>query len=331
MGIDAGRPLAVFAPNAPAGQAYRDLAAVLVGDADPVPELELGAGEGQDDEAGDERVTPESLTEGIDDGEEPIAGAEVAASVRDAVDAEDGAPEGLLGGELAKAADEIRQEAAGQENESEPRSVDDLLQEHISDDRLGGESDPFDAQVDGDGADDAETDGEPAAETEVETDPFGDTSDDPFDDASDDAQVDGDSDDADPFDDAGDPAADANDPLAADDADDGPAASEDDPLAEAARATDDEVDDPLSGDADADGEADAAGDSTDLEDASGESAIPFERNRPEPSDRQTPAPEPEPEPEPTLDDLEEDGGPGKEENGEGESDGVLGRLGSLFR
>ncbi|WP_135824941.1 cell division ATPase MinD [Halorussus ruber] len=51
MGIDAGRPLASFAPNAPAGQAYRDLAAVLTGEADPDPALDSVAESGDESAA----------------------------------------------------------------------------------------------------------------------------------------------------------------------------------------------------------------------------------------------------------------------------------------
>ncbi|WP_168216154.1 cell division ATPase MinD [Halorussus halobius] len=102
MGIDAGRPLAAFAPNAPAGQAYRDLAGVLTGDTDPDPELELD--EGDVDVEFD--ATPPEPTDGTETG--VPADEEMAESVRSAVAGDDG---GLLGGELASVADEIRGEA----------------------------------------------------------------------------------------------------------------------------------------------------------------------------------------------------------------------------
>jgi len=365
MGVDAGRPLASFAPNAPAGQAYRELAAVLTGDAEPDPELELD-GEGGDDgeNADDERITPETLTEGVDRGPEtPLAGAEVAENVREAVDADD-EPRGLLGGELAKAADEIRREAAGDaasgpdradgsasdaaepesgvddstfemnerdadesgtdtddgsgavddggsdaeltgDGEDEARSVDDLLERHLDEDRLGDESAATPQP-----ADDASSD-ESAA---VETDPFG---------GADDA------DEADPL--VGDA-----DPLT-----ESPGASEPDPASDEV-----DVDEPSSDDPDAGGsisdDPDAGGPISDASrpdepvpdavDAESD-AVPFKRDRPE---TEPPADGPggaesggrdEP-----SDGEERDSERRDSEDGDsGESDGVLGRLGSLFR
>ncbi|WP_132058216.1 cell division ATPase MinD [Halorussus amylolyticus] len=235
MGIDAGRPLAAFAPNAPAGQAYRELAAVVTGDADPDPEL--GLGDEESDETPDEdaeRVTPESLTESVESDfipesesesdsipADPLAGAEVAENVRDAVKSGDDS-EGLLGGELAKAADEIRREASATDSADEtpeassaspdesggatdgldddtgvesapnpvesetdepetdesgtdePRSVDDLIEEHISDERLGSGPDSLDEEESDDPL--AESGNDPLAGPE--SDPLAGTDDD---------------------------------------------------------------------------------------------------------------------------------------------------------
>ena len=203
MGIDAGRPLAAFAPNAPAGQAYRDLAAVVTGDADPDPELDLG---------GDADVALDA------EGENALADEELAENVRDAIGSDESG--GLLGGQLATAAEEIRDQTAdraaadagggspnpadgrtadetdeidaadatnpadagagnpdpadagagdpdpaGETDEGEARSVDDLIEEHMGDDRLG--DDPFGDDPSGDDLfrDDDSPDDEDAAPT----------------------------------------------------------------------------------------------------------------------------------------------------------------------
>jgi septum site-determining protein MinD len=182
MGIDAGRPLAAFAPNAPAGQAYRDLAAVLTGDADPDPELDLG-GEAASDAGEVAETTDTEAAEATEDPEEVVAelgenrpsGEEIAENVQEAIESGDDS-KGLLGGELASAAEEIQGQTAvratddstettadspagesepsgsrtdtqgtetdeTEESADEARSVDDLINEHISDDRLGGDTD----------------------------------------------------------------------------------------------------------------------------------------------------------------------------------------------
>ncbi|WP_135805995.1 cell division ATPase MinD [Halorussus marinus] len=359
MGIDAGRPLASFAPNAPAGQAYRELAAVLIGDAEPDPELEL-----DEQEPDDDRVTPETLTEGVDrEVETPLAGAEVAENVREAVDGDED-PQGLLGGELAKAADEIRREAAGDDaaepvpdpdesrsaaDESSPdvdeslfdvddrrpdeagasedgapdsasaggsdvapaddvdddaRSVDDLLEQHLDEDRLG------DDEPTSEGASASESGAGGFEEgSAIETDPF------------EDAEEGGD-----PLaeDDADGPLVEneGGDPLAEDDADDPLAdAEESDPLSEAREEAglDSEADgtDPAP-DADASGPDDSTPDALDAE----SEAVPFTRDRPDAG----PSTDDESDSDATTDAEESD----SDDDAEA-SDGVLGRLGSLFR
>ncbi|WP_198662102.1 cell division ATPase MinD [Halorussus litoreus] len=222
MGIDAGRPLAAFAPNAPAGQAYRDLAGVLTGEADPDLELDLG---GANVDAAFDADPPQNASDSGSAGDRPTG--EAAAGSTDAIGSDS---DGLLGGELAKAAEEIRKQAerpagdplssgataesreeaesaavdspadasvdpsedggvdsteetagvpsegtvadsdeedsTGADEDGEARSVDDLIDEHLSDERLGGddesaherdagdddrrggESDPFDDDSD---------------------------------------------------------------------------------------------------------------------------------------------------------------------------------------
>lgn len=208
MGIDAGRPLAAFAPSAPAGQAYEDLAAVVAGEAEPDPELDFDDGSADvsfdaDPPAGGDRSDAPADRPGEDAGEpgerDPLAGDDAG---------------GLLGGELAKAAEEIREQAEQADGESgsgtseepaggpndgpvdgpndepaggtgdesargptsdraadpsegqpegdedgEARSVDDLLDEHLSDDRrdddegadsLAGDDDGIDPLAGGD-------------------------------------------------------------------------------------------------------------------------------------------------------------------------------------
>jgi len=353
MGVDAGRPLASFAPNAAAGQAYRELAAVLTGDAEPDPELELdGDGEGADDE----RITPETLTEGVDRGAEtPLAGAEVAENVRETVDA-DAEPRGLLGGELAKAADEIRREAAGDPagggdaGESGPDGVDgsapDAAEPAPGVDESTFEMDERDADEgepdtdDGPGAADAGgrpdaadaddgpdagriDDGEDEArsvddllEQHLDEERLGDES------AADDDSSDGSAAvETDPFGGADD----ADDPLAgADDVDpliESPAASEPD-----SASNEIDADEPSSDEADA-GESipganrpdEPVPDAVDAE----SDAVPFKRDRPE---AEPPADEPGGAESGDRDEPSD----GAESDSE-DSDGVLGRLGSLFR
>jgi len=186
MGIDAGRPLAAFAPNAPAGQAYRELAAVVTGDTDPDPELDLGGDADVEFDA-----EPPTREKGSGEREDAPPGEGLPESVQNAIES-GGESGGLLGGELASAAEEIRAQTADQTaeratdaptegsdssdsleakandsdpldteandsdsldteaNESEPaesdvideeaRSVDDLIDEHMDDDRLGKDS-----------------------------------------------------------------------------------------------------------------------------------------------------------------------------------------------
>ncbi|WP_435180671.1 cell division ATPase MinD [Halorussus sp. AFM4] len=394
MGIDAGRPLAAFAPNAPAGRAYRDLAAVLTGAADPDPELDFDGAAGDDAEETD------------DLGADALSGSEMAANVRDAIDGGD-ANEGLLGGELANAADEIRAQAsanaassadagtdgedgtapadrdegqsaaadrsegrataadpsedgaaaagrdedtadadasadsadveesagssdAGASGASEARSVDDLLDEHISDERLAGS------------AGSAE-DGDPLARLGEELSGDESTADAPAADESDDPLATGDADAAesdDPFDEA-------DDPLVAD-ADDGtsPSAAEASGEVESAsgasgaaastpggtdgtgRETDAESS--RTGTAGArtgEGSSEPPADDGDLEDA-----VPFEergRQRLDDQSGERDADEP-----PEGDGSPADTGQGDEESRDGErgeDGGVLGRLGSIFK
>ncbi|WP_137286618.1 cell division ATPase MinD [Halorussus salinisoli] len=173
MGIDAGRPLAAFAPNAPAGQAYRELAAVLTGDADPDPELEatdaedpqaddtrpsesevadagavedevtdtaVGGSEIADAEA-DESETSDAPASDAEATDDPFS-ADAARNVRDAIGGEsDGETSTLFGEESAESAETASESPEttdeSSETASEARSVDDLINEHISDERLG--------------------------------------------------------------------------------------------------------------------------------------------------------------------------------------------------
>jgi septum site-determining protein MinD len=195
MGIDAGRPLAAFAPNAPAGRAYRGLAAVLTGDADPDPELETD----EDDESESETETSETgiaqtgafEVEGAESGASETEASESGASPSEAVDdgtAADRAPAAetsdveisddplsvdaaqnvreAIGGESEGDVDSLSQadetpdstdevigddESATDDSSDESddasdsggasgaRSVDDLINEHISDERLDGD------------------------------------------------------------------------------------------------------------------------------------------------------------------------------------------------
>ncbi|PSP57154.1 ATPase [Halobacteriales archaeon QS_1_67_19] len=235
MGIDAGRPLASFAPNAPAGRAYRTLAGVVTGEVDPDPEFETDDSSSETAESADEQrseadseATAEAEREADadaapdapaadaeasveSDAPEDSLGPDAARSVGDALDGEsdplfdesaDDAASANAADETAEPADarsgSASVEAAGEPTESdgiagdEARSVDDLIDEHISDDRLGGErsaagddSDPL-AQLEPDDAGseradldldevpegDAATDGdEGAPETEDADDP----------------------------------------------------------------------------------------------------------------------------------------------------------------
>jgi len=389
MGVDAGRPLASFAPNAPAGQAYRELAAVLTGDAEPDPELELDDESEDADDGDDDRITPETLTEGVDrEADAPLAGAEVAENVRTAVDGDED-QQGLLGGELAKAADEIRREAArdsaaaddgpaddadgsdrvadepvsgvdepvfdvddraptdreegaGEGSEAagadgepdvtdasdadatdphdgpeaaltddvddEARSVDDLLEQHLDEDRLGEESPPSEQSA-------SQQDDDPLDATEtVETDPFGDASDaddplgagDPTTDQAPDAGANSEADAADPFAETADV-----DPLTESEASSGrgSAPSEAGPG------------EPTPG---ANRSDESASDALDAE----SDAVPFTRDRPEADQSAAESADADGRPASEKRDAEADDS--EDSDGE-ESDGVLDRLGSLFR
>ncbi|WP_276299447.1 cell division ATPase MinD [Halorussus lipolyticus] len=247
MGIDAGRPLASFAPNAPAGKAYRDLSAVLTGEADPDPELEsvadadpdpelepapadasvdespfdmsdeessggTGAGEDTADRSTSDSETPEtesprsepSATESFGGDEpdaEPVSGggsedplsADAAQNVRDAIGSESGGDvDSLFASKDDEADSETPDESESEETDGadetgdsgglgggSARSVDDLINEHISDERLrddtdGDGDDPLaemDAGLSG-GSADADDEGDPLS-TE---DPFADES-----------------------------------------------------------------------------------------------------------------------------------------------------------
>ncbi|MFC4552461.1 cell division ATPase MinD, partial [Halorussus sp. GCM10023401] len=175
MGVDAGRPLAVFAPNAPAGVAYRKLAAVVVGDAEPEPELEVADsaesldrahedgsifGEPTDadgSEADDGTATDDgeaAPTDETEDEDDPAIGAA-------GVSADDESNDPLGGSDAARQARAIVEDAHGIGDDAEAdageaadgesdvdtdaRSVDDLLSQHIDDDRLGGGGDPLSA------------------------------------------------------------------------------------------------------------------------------------------------------------------------------------------
>ncbi|NEU58490.1 cell division ATPase MinD [Halorussus sp. MSC15.2] len=374
MGIDAGRPLAAFAPNAPAGQAYRELAAVLTGDADPDPELDLAdEGDGEDDhESADEDGTSEPTDADDELDADPFTGAELAGNVRDAIGEDDGT-EKLLGGELANAADEIREQteagsatspdsetergretragesgdedaSAGEENDgggtdsaskddrageggsrdgdasggedesaasfgtNEARSVDDLIDEHISDERLAdsnsqsGDADPL-AQMSGDSSSGGESD----------TD-FLDEDDDPLAaEESDDAE------------DEDDPFAAEDDPLAAgssaDRAESPTAADASEPKSNesaSATATPEELDESESG------LGESGGPTAD--------AVPFEENEPAvPDDRRGERETGEPPQGDGESDERVSKGDSSEDDESKESDGVLGRLGSLFK
>ncbi|NHN60854.1 MULTISPECIES: cell division ATPase MinD [Halorussus] len=386
MGIDAGRPLAAFAPNAPAGQAYRDLAAVLTGDADPDPELDFdGAADGDAAESSD----------GL--GADALSGSERAANLRDTLGDSDGS-EGLLGGELANAADEIRAQAkanaassadrtdaesgdesavdAGTADRDPPatdpdeadgakgdeaasadasedegevasagateddaastgasgaRSVDDLLDEHISDERLGGpaasgDGDPL-AQVG------EELSGDDAAATGAGNDASGSTA--PADGGSDDplAAEDGAAETGDPF-------AEAEDPLAAD-ASDGQSSSPAETPGDAATSETSREAASTSGTADepesepavepAEVRTEAAEESsesaTDQEGDDVAGAVPFEeRDLQRPADESAESPDGD-------DETEEKGraDEGTRDDEPGEDGGVLGRLGSIFK
>jgi septum site-determining protein MinD len=140
MGIDAGRPLAAFAPNAPAGQAYRDLAAVLTGEADPDPELEQVADEEADPADGSVSSADDSAdsTEGNTGrtAEDPPESESAAASSADSAASGDAAPSATDAADANAADDSLDADTA--------RSVRDAL---------GGESGDADALFDGQSAD----------------------------------------------------------------------------------------------------------------------------------------------------------------------------------
>ncbi|WP_162224286.1 cell division ATPase MinD [Halorussus salinus] len=254
MGIDAGRPLAAFAPNAPAGQAYRDLAAILTGVADPDPELEANADVELDpdaevepdadpdeteaepfemaatDAAADaasvdttssdadltasdspdtDRTEPDSpdtdrtASDSPDaSGPEDPLSADAAQNVRDALGDESGGDADALfgsesesgsgseseggsgsesGGESPVAtdsrdADGSPDDATGDSSDTgEARSVDDLISEHISDERLGaGGDDPLAASDDAsEGGDDPDESAASEGAGDEESVPFG--------------------------------------------------------------------------------------------------------------------------------------------------------------
>jgi septum site-determining protein MinD len=222
MGIDAGRPLAAFAPNAPAGQAYRELAAVVTGDTDPDPELDLGGDADVEFDAEPPRRADDGPSERPDEPSqgEALAGEQITENVRDAIES-GGEPGGLLGGELASAAEEIRGQSAdraadepagessnpsddqkveasstdakegesgaaeaGDASDDEPRSVDDLINEHMGDDRLGGDdplggSDGLSGDDPLDGDDSRGETGDPLAEAGDERDDSRDANEEP--------------------------------------------------------------------------------------------------------------------------------------------------------
>ncbi|WP_128476788.1 cell division ATPase MinD [Halorussus pelagicus] len=242
MGIDAGRPLAAFAPNAPAGQAYRDLAAILIGEADPDPELEAVAdgetdegvgpadGRGATDEDADENagsatdptesdafdmasagnaVSTDSATadgasssdaessasEAVETNADDPLSADAAQNVRRALGDESGDADALFGGQSTDEETEASSESAAAESAdtdetdetggdsadaSEARSVDDLISEHISDERLGEASDGDD-RLAGMGDDFAGDSSDDPLAGDEENDPLaGDEQDDPL-------------------------------------------------------------------------------------------------------------------------------------------------------
>jgi septum site-determining protein MinD len=159
MGIDAGRPLAVFAPNAPAGRAYRDLAAVVTGDADPDPELDLGGDADVEFDA-----DPPTREKGSGEREDAPPGDGLAESVQNAIES-GGESGGLLGGELASAAEEIRAQSADQTAE---RATD--APTEGSDESEGGramQADPTGSDADGSNQTDAEADESEPAESDA--------------------------------------------------------------------------------------------------------------------------------------------------------------------
>ncbi|USZ66925.1 cell division ATPase MinD [Halorussus salilacus] len=347
MGIDAGRPLAAFAPNAPAGQAYRDLAAVVTGDAEPDPELELDEGS---DAGDDERVDPEQLSAetGPRPGEDPLTGAEVAENVRDAI--EGGDSEGLLGGELASAAEELRRESsaggASTGSGDGPEARGDDREAHESEarefggyereERRGAEGT---AEIEDRGTSGAEDRDEGSTASEARS------VDDLIDEHISDDRL---------RDDSDSPDSETDDPLAG--------VADDDPLTgggDSLTGGDDPLAGEVSGDTEGADAPDAGGDSLEDEigdweaearreesdgrpesDESGVGPVPFEGDRPDRDDGPGGTPEPtgadvpggdipDADGDAVTDDEEWDGDAGLEDDED--SGGVLGRLGSLFR
>ena len=199
MGIDAGRPLSVFAPNAPAGRAYHDLAAILDGEAVPdleldapaesASEVEAGSETASEDEAGTaaqddsaagdpleaiETVAPDADTSSADgtDAENPNADVDAGWSEDPFADADAGG----TGDEPSKPSDPAAndsEDATSADTGDRARSVDDLISQHIDDDRLDND-DPLASvgeSLDGAGNEVPPTEGETEAPpTEGETD-----------------------------------------------------------------------------------------------------------------------------------------------------------------
>ena len=375
MGVDAGRPLAVFAPNAPAGVAYRKLAAVVVGDAEPEPELEAadpvespdrphedGSVFGEPtDVDGDEAEGVEAGTTGEDEDEpaieaagvgagdettDPLGGSDAARQARAIVeDAHDIGGADDAEADAGVAADDAADAPTDDEEadiDGGARSVDDLLSQHIDDDRLGG-GDPLNAveeSIDAPAGGDAPDLDSGESESDV-GDAGGDAraTDEPTDrnsegtDSDDSGRSDGESGESVDFDTTGaepaasaagsaDPLAGTDDPLAGgDEIPDSLVGSDEstDPLAEGDSA------DPLAEDGDSDAASEASRD-----DLAG--AVPFER------EDSTDEPWDEAEPSVAGDDSADGSGADdrsrkvSEKDGDSEDEsGVLGRIGSLFK
>lgn len=216
MGIDAGRPLSAFAPNAPAGRAYHDLAAILDGDAVPDPELseteESDTATEADETASeadvendvfdtpesDDEATPESDGERSADDESADPPADLEGTEADGADAVDTV---RADAETADTPDEdgwsedpFADVDDADEESSDPldattsddtddgaRSVDDLISQHIDDERLG-DDDPLASVEDSleEAGDETEDDAAESVETEEAADTMEDDADDPL-------------------------------------------------------------------------------------------------------------------------------------------------------
>jgi septum site-determining protein MinD len=352
MGIDAGRPLAGFAPNAPAGQAYRELAAVVTGETAPDPELDLGGGADVAFDAEPPRRTDESEREEPKAGEvDPLSGEEIGENVRDTV-ANGDESGGLLGGQLASVADEIREEAASRPTDRQAAD-EPVRQPDQSPGGHAGEA-PGSEAVEAGGADAEKGDfgegdavGNDSGEVATERTDFGGA------DAEESETESGDEDEPRSVDDlinehmgddrlGGDGTFDGDDPLGGGDS---PAGVDDDSLGGMDEDSPGETDDGASNageDANEEPGERAAPESAASDDGSESGSIPFEDESEPPSaeagDR---APEPKAESDAEPESID----PGRVESGDAEAEdvktgtladeddgnGILGRLGSLFK